>query len=85
MADLLQRGAVSEQLIEDPDHVSAGLADPHQFHFGFVHGWIWVWEFPAGVWWPVCACAYLPDDGFASEDLARESVCLRLERQRSAV
>lgn len=46
-----------------------------------VHGWYWTWQFPTGVFWPVCACGYITDDGFLSIDEALAARCERHENE----
>lgn len=47
-----------------------------------IHGWIHVWQFPRGWFWPLCSCGWLADDGFPTEQAALESVCGRDKRNR---
>lgn len=39
-----------------------------------------IWQFPRGIYWPICACGWLPDDGFSSCEAASACAC---ERQRA--
>ena len=72
-----QRGVIVDELPEQ-------VADLHRADDERVeglHGWIWCWQFPAGVFWPVCACGFITNDGFTSEDAAWDARCERQDRQ----
>lgn len=71
--DLVQRTSGSQPFVKSVPEV-------HADHLQNVHGWIWCWEFPRGIHWPVCSCGWLPDDGFTDRDAALDSRCERDRR-----